>query len=69
MFFFSPWKVFLDSWGGQMDFLGSIYWNYFTAVSLRNAVIFFFKKGKFGLMAWKKSDVSQEPDLPAEIKD
>lgn len=51
MFFFSPLKVFLDSSGGQMDFLGSIYWNYFTAVSLRNAVVCFFKKGKFGLMA------------------
>lgn len=25
-----------------MDFLDSIHWNYFTAVSLRNAVVFFF---------------------------
>lgn len=40
--FFSPLKIFLDSWGSQMDFLDSIHWNYFTAVSLRNAVVFFF---------------------------
>lgn len=29
-----------------MDFLDSIHWNYFTAVSLRNAVVFFFFKEK-----------------------
>lgn len=44
MFVFSPLKIFLDSWGSQMDFLGSIYWNSFTAVSLRNAVVFFLRK-------------------------
>lgn len=27
-----------------MDFLGSIYWNSLTAVSLRNAVVFFLRK-------------------------
>lgn len=59
MFVFSPLKIFLDSWGSQMDFLGSIHWNSFTAVSLRNAVVFSLRKEQVWFDGLK--EIWQEP--------
>lgn len=37
-----------------MDFLGSIYWNSSTAVSLRNAVVFFLRKEQVSFDGWNE---------------
>lgn len=53
-----------------MGFLGSIYWNSFAAVSLRNAVVFFLRKECVWFDCLKQiQQMSRKTDLQAETKD